>query len=195
MGKLLKTKTWIIFLLAILVIIGIAVTNHFTPSKAAELDAKIILNEMDSLMEYQLPEGWEFKETSAFVKIAKEKKFIGNIYIGKENMGSVPLNNPIYECINVNIYNTNHLSVEENKEEAAINFGYSHDNYTFEKAMTIDGETAYCGTINHSDTTEKVIVVTHDTWSVDLYLTSEGTVSEEQVAALYYFAESIKFKN
>ena len=60
--------------------------------------------------------------------------------------------------------------------------------------MTIDGETAYCGTINNSDTTEKVIVLTHDTGSVDLYLTSKGTVSEEQVAALYCFAESIKFK-
>lgn len=61
--------------------------------------------------------------------------------------------------------------------------------------MTIDGETAYCGAINNSDTTEKVIVLTHDTWSVDLYLTSKGTVSEEQVDVLYNFAESIKFRN
>lgn len=61
--------------------------------------------------------------------------------------------------------------------------------------MTIDGKTAYCGTINNSDTTEKVIVLTHDTWSVDLYLTSKGTVSEEQVDVLYNFAESIKFRN
>ena len=60
--------------------------------------------------------------------------------------------------------------------------------------MTIDGKTAYCGAINNSDTTEKVIVLTHDTWSVDLYLTSKGTVSEEQVDVLYNFAESIKFK-
>lgn len=141
MEKVLKMKPFSVFVIAILIFIVIAVANHFTQSKVAEIDAKIILNEMDSLMEYQLPEGWEFKETSAFVKIAKEKKFIGNIYIGKENMGSVPLNNPIYECINVNIYNTNHLSVEENKEEAAINFGHSHDNYTFDEIITIDGET------------------------------------------------------
>ena len=61
--------------------------------------------------------------------------------------------------------------------------------------MTIDGKTAYCGDINNSDTTEKVIVLTHDTWSVALYLTSKVTVSEEQVDVLYNFTESIKFRN
>ena len=133
MEKLLKIKTPILLLLFILIIAGTLSASKPVQAKKAEKDAELFLSQMDSLMEYTLPEGWEFKTESASAKrtglLFVPRLLTGDMAIGKE---TVDYDEWYYGCIRISMSKSS-LKAEEEKEDLYLNFGYSHDNYTFEK--------------------------------------------------------------
>ena len=177
-----------IFVLSTIGIISIA---NKAGIKMAEKEAKRVLEELDALMEYSLPEGWEIKNSSASARYLGNNGFIGEVSIGKIGIDDGEW---IEDCIRMCISYDNTLTVGEIKENLELNFGDSHDYYTFETLGNIDGEEAYYGTRVRDNIVSKEIHMVHDRWSVDLELTSEREVLDEYVNALYEFAESIDFK-
>lgn len=194
MEKIQKISAPLLLLIFVLVIVAVISIGTLKQTREAEKDAKLILNHMDYMMEYTLPEGWEFKTESAIARRTGVpfflKFFDGDICIGKENCD---YDESSYGCIRISI-NKNGLPIEEEKEQLELVFGDSDERYSFERTIIIDGELAYCGTRTDVDARSKEIHMVHDQWHLSLYLTTEEELSEADVNALYRFAESIQFK-
>lgn len=184
MEKIALPAILIVFALLIICIISVG-------NKAEIKETKRVLEELDGLMEYSLPEGWEIKIGSATAKYTTFGQFIGNISIGEIGIDDGEW---IEDCINISIDYDKSITVPEIRENLELNFGDSHDYYTFDSVEIIDGEKAYYGTRKRDNSISKEIHFVHDRWSVDLYLTSDGEILDEHVNALYEFAESIDFK-
>lgn len=189
--KVLLLAILTIFILCIIGVISVDKIANKAAIKVSEKDLRIVLEELDGLMEYSLPEGWEIKNGSATARYTGNNQFIGDISIGKIGVDDGEW---IQDCIHVCIDYDNTLTKGGIRENLELNFGDSHDYYTFETVRNIDGEKAYYGTRERDNSISKEIHMVHDRWSVDLYLTSERGILDEHVNALYEFAESIEFK-
>lgn len=183
-----------ILIILVLLIIGIISVDKIAKRaeiRVAEKDLRVFLEELDGLMEYSLPEGWEIKKGSAVARYNGNNEFSGDVSIG---IIGIDDGEWIEDCIRMCIYYNNTLTIGEIRNDLELNFGDSDDYYTFETVRNIDGEEAYYGTRVRDNIVSKEIHMVHDRWSVDLYLTSEWNVLDEHVNALYEFAESIDFK-